>query len=97
MFEGACFMARLDVEFCGLNFKNPIVVASLEPTNSPDLTKQCFDARVAIIRTLTDIENLACLTGNSKYCTMNQEGEFIEGKVPRDFVFYSRTGYSITY
>ncbi len=37
-------MANMEVEFCGLKFKNPMVVASLETTNSPDLTKQCFDA-----------------------------------------------------
>jgi len=92
-------MAKLDVEFCGLNFKNPMVVASLEPTNSPDLMKQCFDAGAAgaIIKTLTDIKDMARLTENSKYCIMNQEGEIIEGKVPRDFVFYSRSGYSNTY
>ena len=92
-------MAKLDVEFCGLNFKNPMVVASLEPTNSPDLMKQCFDAGAsgAIIKTLTDIEDMARLTENSKYCVMDQEGGIIEGKVPRDFVFYSRSGYSSTY
>ncbi|MCK5624099.1 MAG: hypothetical protein KAJ11_17490, partial [Alphaproteobacteria bacterium] len=75
-------MAKLDVEFCGLNFKNPMVVASLEPTNSPDLMKQCFDAGAsgAIIKTLTDIEDMARLTENSKYCVMDQEGGIIEGK-----------------
>ena len=92
-------MAKLDVEFCGLKFKNPVVVASLEPTNSPDLLKQCFDAGAggAIIKTLTDIEDMARLTENSKYCIMNDKGEVIHGKVPRDFVFYSRSGYSSTH
>ena len=54
-------MAKMDVEFCGLRFKNPMVVASLETTNSPDLTKQCFDAGAggAIVKTLTDIEGMA--------------------------------------
>ena len=92
-------MANLAVEFCGLEFKNPVVVASLEPTNSPDLLKQCFDAGAggAIIKTLTDIEDMARLTENSKYCIMNDRGEVIHGKVPRDFVFYSRSGYSSTH
>ncbi len=92
-------MADLKVDFCGLTFKNPMVVASLEPTNSPDLIKQCFDAGAAgaIVKTLTDIEDMARLTENSKYCIMNDEGEIIHGKVPRDFVFYSRSGYSSTY
>ncbi len=92
-------MAKLDVEFCGLTFKNPVVVSSIEPTNSPDLLKQCFDAGAAgaVIKTLTDIEDMARLTENSKYCIMNDRGDIIRGKVPRDFVFYSRSGYSSTH
>jgi len=92
-------MANTEVQFCGLTFKNPVVVASLETTNSPDLMRQCFDggASGAIIKTLTDIEDMARLTQNSKYCVMNDRGDIIKGKVPRDFVFYSRSGYSSTY
>ena len=92
-------MADLSVEFCGVPFKNPIVAASLETTNSPDLMKQCFDygAAGAVIKTLTDIEDMARLTENSKYSILNDRGDVIRGKVPRDFVFYSRSGYSSTY
>lgn len=92
-------MADLSVEFCGIPFKNPIVAASLETTNSPDLMKQCFDygAAGAVIKTLTDIEDMARLTENSKYAILNDRGDIIRGKVPRDFVFYSRSGYSSTY
>ncbi len=92
-------MAKLDVEFCGLTFKNPVIIASLETTNSPALLKQCFDAGAggAIIKTLTDIEDMARLTESSRYCIMNERGEIIRGKVPRDYVFYSRSGYSSTY
>ena len=36
-------MADLSLEFCGVPFKNPVVIASLETTNSPDLMKQAFD------------------------------------------------------
>jgi dihydroorotate dehydrogenase (fumarate)/dihydropyrimidine dehydrogenase (NAD+) subunit PreA len=92
-------MADTKVDFCGLTFKNPIVVASLETTNSPDLIRQCLDggASGAIIKTLTDIEDMARLTENSKYCIMNDRGVVVNGKVARDFVFYSRSGYSSTY
>ena len=87
------------MEFCGVPFKNPVVIASLETTNSPDLMKQAFDygASGAIIKTLTDIEDMAVLTMNSKYAIMNDRGDIIKGKVPRDFKFYSRSGYSSTY
>ncbi len=92
-------MARMDVDFCGLTFKNPMVVASLEATGTPDLIKQCIDAGAAgaIVKTLTDIEDMARLTENSKYAILNDRSEIIKGKVPRSFVFYSRSGYSSTY
>lgn len=92
-------MANTEVRFCGIHFKNPVLVASLETTNSPDLMRQCIDAGAAgvIVKTLTDIEDMARLTENSKYCVMNDRGEIIHGKIPRDFVFYSRSGYSSTH
>ena len=92
-------MANLEVDFCGLTFKNPMVVASLEPTNSPNLMRQCFDAGAAgaIVKTLTDIEDMARLTENSKYAILNDRGQIVKGKVPRSFTFYSRSGYSSTH
>jgi dihydroorotate dehydrogenase subfamily 1 len=92
-------MADMSLDFCGVPFKNPVVIASLETTNSPDLMKQAFDygASGAIIKTLTDIDDMAVLTMNSKYAIMNDRGDIIKGKVPRDFKFYSRSGYSSTY
>jgi dihydroorotate dehydrogenase (fumarate)/dihydropyrimidine dehydrogenase (NAD+) subunit PreA len=92
-------MADMKLDFCGIPFKNPVVIASLETTNSPDLMKQAFDfgASGAIIKTLTDIDDMAVLTMNSKYAIMNDRGDIIKGKVPRDFKFYSRSGYSSTY
>ena len=76
-------MADLKMDFCGVPFKNPVVIASLETTNSPDLMKQAFDygASGAIIKTLTDIDDMAVLTMNSKYAIMNDRGDIIKGKV----------------
>src|SRR5574340_1198231 len=92
-------MANLEVEFCGLKFKNPVVVASIEPTNSPELIRECVDAGAGgmIIKTLTDIEDMARLTENSKYSILNSRNEPIKGKVNKDFVFFSRSGYSSTH
>lgn len=91
-------MADLHVDFCGLSFKNPVIVASIEPTNSLDKLKKCVDAGAAgaIVKTLTDIESMATLTKHSKYAILNEEGRIIKGKVPRNYVFYSRSGYSST-
>jgi dihydroorotate dehydrogenase subfamily 1 len=92
-------MANLEVEFCGLKFKNPVVVASLETTNSPELIRECVDAGAGgmIVKTLTDIEDMARLTENSKYAILNEKNQLIKGKVNKNFVFYSRSGYSSTH
>ena len=92
-------MANLEVEFCGLKFKNPVVVASLETTNSPEVIRECVDAGAGgmIIKTLTDIEDMARLTENSKYAILNEKNQLIKGKVNKNFIFYSRSGYSSTH
>ena len=91
-------MADLSLDFCGVKFKHPIVIASLETTNSPEVIRECVDAGAAgmIIKTLTDIEDMARLTQNSKYAILNEKNELIRGKVNKNFVFYSRSGYSST-
>ena len=40
-------MANLKVNFCGIEFKNPVIVSSIEPTNSVDNLKKCIDAGAA--------------------------------------------------
>lgn len=91
-------MANLALEFCGVKFKNPVVIASIETTNSPEVIRECVDAGAGgmIIKTLTDIEDMARLTQNSKYAILNEKNEPIRGKVNKNFVFYSRSGYSST-
>ena len=91
-------MADLSLEFCGVKFKHPVIIASLETTNSPEVLRECVDAGAAgmIVKTLTDIEDMARLTENSKYAILNEKNELIKGKVNKNFVFYSRSGYSST-
>lgn len=92
-------MADLSLEFCGVKFKNPIVVASIETTSSPEVIRECVDAGAGgmIVKTLTDIEDMARLSENSKYAILNEKNELIGGKVNKNFVFYSRSGYSSTH
>jgi dihydroorotate dehydrogenase (fumarate)/dihydropyrimidine dehydrogenase (NAD+) subunit PreA len=89
-------MAKLDVDFCGLAFKNPIIVSSIEPTNSVDNLKKCIDAGAAgaVVKTLTDIPAMHSLTKHAKYAILNEQGRLIKGKVPRHYTFYSRSGYA---
>ncbi len=92
-------MANLKTEFCGIEFKNPIVVASAEPGNSVENIKKCIDhgAGGVIIKTVGDMPSMQTLTENSKYAILNDKGELIRGKVPRSFFFYSRSGYAKEY
>lgn len=89
-------MSDLSVDFCGLRFKNPVIVSSIEPTNSLERLKRCIDAGAAgaIVKTLTDIPVMNTLTRNSKYAILSEYGAIIKGKVPRNYVFYSRSGFA---
>ncbi len=89
-------MANLRTEFCGLEFKNPIVVASAETGNSLGNIKKCIDygAGGVIIKTVGDIPGMQTLTENSKYAILNENGAMVRGKINRSFFFYSRSGYA---
>ncbi len=88
-------MADMSIEFSGVRLKNPIIVASAEPSNSVENIKQCIDygAGAVITKTIGDIPGMQQLTKNSKYAILNDQGRVIKGKVPRSFIFYSRSGY----
>lgn len=88
-------MADMRIEFSGITLKNPIIVASAEPSNSLVNIKQCIDygAGAVITKTIGDIPGMQQLTKNSKYAILNDQGRIIKGKVPRSFIFYSRSGY----
>ncbi|MEH6472125.1 MAG: hypothetical protein V7752_12825, partial [Halopseudomonas sp.] len=88
-------MADMSVEFCGVKFKNPIIVASIEPSNSVDNIKKCIDNGAAgvIVKTVSEMKSMSTLTKHSKYAILNDKGKTIRGKVPRNFTFYSRSGY----
>jgi dihydropyrimidine dehydrogenase (NAD+) subunit PreA len=88
-------MADMSVDFSTLKLKNPMIVASAEPSNSVENIKKCIDhgAAAVITKTIGDIPGMAKLTQNSKYAILNDKGTLIKGKIPRSFVFYSRSGY----
>jgi len=89
-------MADLRVNFVGVNFKNPIVISSIEPSDSLERIKKCVDSGAGgvVIKTVTDKPKMSELTRHSKYAILNDKGEIVKGKIPRFFVFYSRSGYS---
>lgn len=90
-------MANLEIDFCGVTFKNPIAAASAEPTLNADNMKKCIDAGAGsvIAKTMTDSPAMRALTTRAKWRFLNEKHEVCHGKVPRGFSLYSRSGLAI--
>ena len=90
-------MANLEVNFCDVRFKNPLVAASAEPTLNANNMKKCIDAGAGgvISKTMTDSEPMRELTTRSKWRFLNEQHEVCRGKVPRAFTLYGRSGLAL--
>ena len=87
-------MTDLAVEFCGVRFKNPVVVGSSELTLSAANMKACVDAGAGgfVAKTLTDSVAMREQTGNSKWRFLDERHRVNPGRLPREFSFYGRSG-----
>ena len=90
-------MANLEVNFCGVRIKNPVVASSAEPTLNAHNMKKCIDAGAGavIVKTMTDSEPMRELTTRSKWRFLNERHEVCRGKVPRCFTLYGRSGLAL--
>lgn len=90
-------MANMEVNFCGVSMKNPLVAASAEPTLNAHNMKKCIDAGVGgvIAKTMTDSPAMRELTTRSKWRFLNDRHEVCRGKVPRAFSLYGRSGLAL--
>ncbi|NQU14822.1 MAG: tRNA-dihydrouridine synthase [Desulfobacteraceae bacterium] len=90
-------MAKLEVNFCGVRVKNPIVASSAEPTLNAHNMKKCIDTGVGgvIAKTMTDSPAMRELTTRSKWRFLNERHEVCRGKVPRAFSLYGRSGLAL--
>jgi len=87
-------MADLSVKFQGVEFKNPILLSSAEPTLSFANMKRAIDAGAAgvVAKSFSKVEEIGKQTLFSKYAILNEQHEIVYGKIPRHFTFYSRSG-----
>jgi dihydroorotate dehydrogenase subfamily 1 len=87
-------MADLEVHFCGVKFKNPVLAASAEPTLSSENMKRVIETGAGglVAKTVTDSEAMRRLTKMSKWRYLDEEHNVCRGKVPRLFTFYGRSG-----
>jgi dihydroorotate dehydrogenase (fumarate)/dihydropyrimidine dehydrogenase (NAD+) subunit PreA len=90
-------MANLEVDFCGVRIKNPVVAASAEPTLNAHNMKKCIDtgAGGVIAKTMTDSPAMRELTTRSKWRFLNERHEVCGGRVPRAFSLYGRSGLAL--
>jgi len=90
-------MANLEIDFCGVKLKNPLVAASAEPTLNANNMKKCIDAGAGgvIAKTMTDSAAMRELTTRAKFRFLNEKHEVCRGKVPRAFSLYSRSGLAL--
>lgn len=90
-------MADLEMNFCGIRFKNPVVASSAEPTLNAGNMMKCIDtgAGGVIAKTMTDSEPMRELTTRSKWRFLNQRHEVCRGRVPRAFTLYGRSGLAL--
>jgi len=87
-------MADLTVDFCGVKFKNPVLAASAEPTLSAENMKRVIETGAGglVAKTVTDSEAMRKLTRMSKWRYLDEQHNVCQGKVPRLFTFYGRSG-----
>jgi dihydroorotate dehydrogenase (fumarate)/dihydropyrimidine dehydrogenase (NAD+) subunit PreA len=87
-------MADLQVDFCGVKFKNPVLAASAEPTLSAKNMKKVIESGAGglVAKTVTDSEAMRRLTRMSKWRYLDEQHNVCRGKVPRLFTLYGRTG-----
>jgi hypothetical protein len=69
-------MASAKTEFSGLEFKNSLVIASIEPTNSPEMISKRVETGAGdmIISMPADVGSMAVLIENPKCSILNDKG-----------------------
>ncbi|RLA85654.1 MAG: hypothetical protein DRG31_02420 [Deltaproteobacteria bacterium] len=87
-------MADLRVNFLGIEFKNPVLAASAEPTSSVENLKKVIESGVGglVLKTITDSEAMRSLSSQTRWRFLDEEHRVCRGEIPRLFTLYGRTG-----
>lgn len=87
-------MANLKVDFLGVEFKNPVIAASAEPTANLANMRKVIENGVGglVVKTVTDSEAMRKLSFQTRWRFFDEEHKVCNGSVPRLFTFYGRTG-----
>jgi dihydroorotate dehydrogenase subfamily 1 len=87
-------MADLRVNFLGVEFKNPVLASSGEPTLSLSNMRRVIEngAGGLVVKTLTDSESMRKLSAQTRWRFLDEKHQVCRGNIPRPFTFYGRTG-----
>lgn len=87
-------MADLRVNFLGVEFKNPVVAASAEPTLSLSNMRRVIEngAGGLVAKTLTDSESMKLLSAQTRWRFLDERHQECRGDIPRLFTLYGRVG-----
>lgn len=84
---------NLEVEFCGLTFKNPLVAASTDMSRSPESFTALLDSGVGAVVTKS-VTDAAALQAKSiaRFDIRDEWQRPVRGQAPRSYTFFSRGG-----
>ncbi len=87
-------MADLRVNFLGVEFKNPVLATSAEPTHDLRNLKKVIEngAGGLVVKTLTDCEPLKWLSAQTRWRFLDEKHQVCHGTIPRLFTLYGRVG-----
>ncbi|MBA7565893.1 NAD-dependent dihydropyrimidine dehydrogenase subunit PreA [subsurface metagenome] len=87
-------MADLRVNFLGVEFKNPVLASSGEPTLSLSNMQRVIENRAGglVVKTLTDSESMRRLTAQTRWRFLDEKHQVCQGTIPRLFTLYGRVG-----
>lgn len=87
-------MVDTRIQFCGVEFKNPLVVGSSELTLNEKNMRACIDAGAGglVAKTLTDSQVMREQTAYSKWRFLDESHRVNPGRIPHAFSFYGRSG-----
>ncbi len=87
-------MSDLRVNFLGIEFKNPVLASSAEPTASLSNMRKVIESGAGglVVKTLTDSESLKRLSLQTRWRFLDEKHLVCAGEVPRLFTLYGRAG-----
>ncbi len=87
-------MADLTVDFLGIEFKNPVVASSAEPTAFLQNMERVIETGAGglVVKTMTDSEAMRALSLQTRWRYLDESHQACRGEIPRLFTLYGRCG-----